>query len=175
MDLTLRGRKYSLETIRDTQITPLASIFGSGPYPEDGSPEFQAWIEQIVLSIVIDPVKQGIFAYVLINLFPDLDPGIARYRVQREGENYHSVGFLSIDVDEFKALMLLIAPLMEEKQKAKDLAKPPAKVLPKSASRKGFANLPESTPKGDEPEATEEATEIENLKARLRELEAATA
>jgi hypothetical protein len=168
MQITIRGQSHKFNEIADTQIMPLARIFGAKDAPEGGTPAYEKWKLETT-NVFMEPPNQAAVAYFLVSILPGIDPAIARYRIKRFDEGYSEIDFyLAINVDELLQIIEMITPFLNAR--AKLLKEKDAKV-----KAKGFAKPPELTQKSDEPEITEEATEIENLKARLRELEAAPA
>jgi hypothetical protein len=175
MQITIRGQSHEFNEIADTQIMPLARIFGAKEAPDEGTPAYEKWKIETT-NVFMEPPNQAAVAYFLVSILPGIDPAIARYRIKRFDEGYSEIDFyLAINADELLQIIDMITPLLNARAKLLNARTKLLKDKDAKVKAKGFAKPPESTQKSDEPEITEEATEIENLKARLRELESAPA
>jgi hypothetical protein len=158
MQITIRGQSHEFNEIADTQIMPLARIFGAKEAPDEGTPAYEKWKIETT-NVFMEPPNQAAVAYFLVSILPGIDPAIARYRIKRFDEGYSEIDFyLAINVDELLQIIEMITPLLNARTK--------------TLTEKGAKATPGPTPERDE---ASEQLQIEELKAKIRELEAATA
>jgi hypothetical protein len=157
MDLTIRGQKYFIEAISDTQILPLAKVFGLKNVPDEDSPHYERWKTETT-NVFMEPANQAAVAYVLTSLIPDIDPAIARYRIKRYDEGFSELDFsLAINIDELLQVIELLNPAIQARADS-------LKARNTQAKGKGFAKAPQPT--GD-------TKRIEALEAELSQLKSA--
>jgi hypothetical protein len=102
-------------------------------------------------------------AYVLISLFPDLDPAIARHRIKRYDEGYSEIDFhLAINMDELLAVLEAVNPFIQKRTDQLQTLK---------TGGKGFGNAVNEVKSLDK----NKDTQIAALKAQIQELETAGA
>lgn len=154
MEILIRGQSYSIESVAHTQILPLAKIFGiKQNMPDKDSPHYERWAAETT-NVFMEPSNQGVVAYVLTSLFPDIDPAIARYRIKRYDEGFSEPDFyLAIDVNELLEIMEALSPYIEEKNQA-------LRALNAKLDSKGF----------DAPKRTKKSPEEQRIQALEAEL-----
>jgi hypothetical protein len=162
MDIAIRGTVYPIADVADTQILPLAKVFGLKPVPDQDSPLYERW-KIDTTNVFMEPANQAAVAYVLISLFPDLDPAIACHRIKRYDEGYSEIDFhLAINMDELLAVLEAVNPFIQKRTDQLQTLK---------TGGKGFGNAVNEVKSLDK----NKDTQIAALKAQIQELETAGA